>query len=305
MFLSDGNIDQVDLDSGAVVHIGPAWQPVTPQFWADAVVWRPNFVGSAAGQQGGVLFGSPAGLYAWDGATLTPPGANAPDWLTDQAETDPASPPTVMPIGLPGIYSMEVYDERLWVSGKDVISFSAPSNGADFDDADGGGSFGYFGNKLTYTFNDLNSAAGYLFCFGDSSTDVVANVTLTTNTASVENPVLTIFSYSNLDPVVGHRFPRKTGNWGRYKAMFNGAGIWLMTGGVAQTIGEKTTSVYMTMDTSRYLPTMALATMFGFRLLLCNGRFTDPFGVTRSMMLVWNGASWCVMSQGLELTHIG
>ena len=97
MFLSDGTVDQVDLDSGQVTPIRatvtipgglppPAvWEPLAPQYWASAKVWRPQYFGNVAGQVGGVLFGSPQGLYAWDGTTLSEPGDPAPDWLTDAA----------------------------------------------------------------------------------------------------------------------------------------------------------------------------------------------------------------------------
>jgi hypothetical protein len=308
MFLSDGNVDQVDLDTLQVLRIGNIWDPVAPQYWASAVVWRPRFFGSVSGQNGGVLFGSPKGLYAWDGQVLSSPGDNAPDWLTDQAETAPLPPPTIMPTGLPGIYCMEVYQERLFVAGKDVISFSAPSNGADFSTTNGGGSFGYFGNKLTYSYMDLAASAGYLFVFGDSSTDLISNIQLS-GTGTTGSPFVTNMNYANIDPQVGQRFPRSVGRIGRYMIMYNGAGIFLMQGGDAQEIGEKVTNIYNTLDTSLYLPTMAAATMFGFRVLLCNGRFTDPFGVTRNLLLMWHPTKqnqfWSVASQNLELTHIG
>jgi len=50
--------------------------------------------------------------------------------------------------------------------------------------------------------------------------------------------------------------------------------------------------------------------MFGFRVLLCNGRFTDPFGVTRNLLLMWHPTTggpefWSVASQNLELSDIG
>lgn len=324
MFLSDGTIDQVDLDTHQVTHVGGAgfqvWNPVPPLYWASAVVWRPQFFGSVAGQQGGVLFGSPegattGGLYAWDGTTLSAPTQPAPDWLTDQAETTPNVPPGgyTMPVGLPGIYCMEVYQSRLFVAGKDVISFSAPSNGADFSTTDGGGSFGYFGNKLTYSYMDLAASAGYLYCFGDSSIDIIANVNLS-GQGTPQSPYTTIFNYENLDPQCGQRFPRPVGRIGRYMQMYNGAGIFEVQGGEAREIGARVTNTYNTLDTSLYLPTMCPATMFGFRVLLCNGRFTDPWGVTRNLLLMWHpvrgsagsgGEFWSIASQNLELTHIG
>ena len=159
MFLSDGNVDEVELSTGATTRVGQIWTPIGPQYWASAKVWRPQFVGNTTGQGGGVLFGSPQGLYAWDGSLLSSPGDLAPDWLTNAAEQ--AQPVTyTMPIGLPGILCMEVYQSRLFVAGKDVISFSAPSNGADFSTTDGGGSFGYFGDKLTYAYQDMAESSG-------------------------------------------------------------------------------------------------------------------------------------------------
>src|SRR5262245_53423635 len=308
MFLDNGHIWQVDLDTHAAQDLGAIWEPISPQYWGSAVVWRPRFFGSVTGQNGGVLFGSPQGLYAWDGQTLTSPGQPAPDWLTDLAETDPSGPIPPMPEGLPGIYAMEVYQSRLFVAGKDVISFSAPSNGADFSTTGGGGSFGYFGNKLTYTYMDLAASAGYLFVFGDSSTDVISNIQLT-GQGSPESPFTTNFNYANIDPQTGQRFPRPVGRIGRYFTMWNGAGIFLMTGGEAQEIGNKVTEIYNTLDSSQYLPTMCTATMFSFKVVLCNGRFTDPWGRTRSLLLMWHPVQgkqfWSVASQGLELTHIG
>src|SRR5580704_11579982 len=313
MFLNDGTIDEVDLNTGQVTGLranGPIWSGVNyPNLWGYAKVWRPAFVGSQVGQQGGVLFGSPAGLYAWDGVTLSRPGDPAPDWLTDLQETDPTAPIPPMPSGLPGIYGMEVYSSRLWVIGKDVVSFSAPSNGADFSTANGGGSFGYFGDRLAYSIMDIAASAGYLYLFGDSSVDAINNVTLIGTPGQLTQPVTTDLNYFNVDPQVGQRFPRPVGRLGRYFITFTGAGISILQGGESVPIGDKVTNIWNTLDTSQYLPTFAPATMFGFRVMLLNGRFTDPFGVTRSLLLMFhptkNNEFWSVASQGLELTNIG
>ena len=314
MFLSDGTVDEVDLNSGVTTGLraaGQIWSGVgnPPQYWASAKVWRPAFVGSQVGQQGGVLFGSPNGLFAWDGVTLSKPGDPAPDWLTDLQETDPGGTPPPMPSGLPGIYGMEVYSSRLWVIGKDVCSFSAPSNGADFSTANGGGSFGYFGDRLVYSFMDIVASAGYLYLFGDSSVDAINNVTLIGTPGQLAQPVTTDFNYFNVDPQVGQRFPRPVGRLGRYFTTFNGAGISILQGGEAVPIGDKVTNIWNTLDTAQYLPTFAPATMFGFRVMLLNGRFTDPFGVTRSLLLMFHPTKgnefWSVASQGFDLRQIG
>lgn len=314
MFLSDGTIDEVDLDTQKVTGLRSqtqsrsfGWEPIGPQYWASGKVWRPQFYGNVQGQGGGVLFGSPLGLSAWDGTTLYVPGDIAPDWLTDQQEEDPGAPIYTMPDGLPGIYTMEVYQSRLFVAGKDVISFSAPSNGIDFSTTDGGGSFGYFGDRLTYSYMDMAQAAGYLYVFGDSSIDMIANVQLS-GSGTPEAPYTTNMNYVNIDPQVGQRFPRPVGRIGRYFQTFNGAGIFETRGGEAREIGARTTNIYNTLDTSSFYPTMAPATMFGFRVLLCNGMFTDPWGVKRNLLLMWHPGQkefWSIASQGLTLTNIG
>lgn len=315
MFLSDGTIDEVDLNTGQItglrsvaLQFAPIWEPIAPQYWASAKVWRPAFYGSQAGQQGGVLFGSPRGLYAWDGATLSKPGDPAPDWLTDLAETNPGATIPPMPQGLPGIYCMEVYNSRLWVFGKDVYSFSAPSNGADFSTVNGGGSAGYFGDKLVYSFMDAHAVAGYLFVFGDSSTDLISNVQLS-GSGTPEAPYTTNFNYENIDPQTGQRFPRPVGVVGRNMVLFNMNGFYLMQGGDAQPVGDKTIGIWNTLDTSLYLPTFAETCHHGFRVLLANGRFTDIFGVTRNLLLMWHPERgkefWSIASQRFELTNIG
>jgi hypothetical protein len=314
MFLSDGTVDEVDLDTQAVVHLGQIWQPKPPYYFADAVVWRPKFFGNVAGQSGGVLFGSPQGMYAWDGITMYAPGQPAPDWLTSANEQPTVS--TVMPTGLPGIIAMAVYQGRAWVMGESVISFSAVANGADFSVAGGGGSFGYSGDVLTTTYRDMRASAGYLYVFGDSSTDLISNV-ITFGDGST-TPFTTQFNYQNLDPMVGHGFPRKVGHDGRYSLMATGArpypstgqtvnsgqGVWLMRGGDAESIGQKVTNIWMTLDSSQYYPTFATVTMFGRRIVLLNGLFVDPWGVKRNLILGYDGIAWTVFSQG-NLTNIG
>lgn len=313
MFRSDGYVDSVDLHSGAVVSLGQVWQPVAPHYWADLKLWRPNWFGSQPGEQGGVVIGSPQGLYAWDGTTLTSPGQQPPLWLTDGATTDASGNPLVMPSGLPGIYALEVYKQRLWVMGQTVISFSGPSNGADFSASGGGGSFGYFGDQLTVSYTDLAHTAGFLYVFGDSCTDWISNPQLlgaaksTTTIAipGVYQPMTTEFSYSNYNPQIGQRFFRSVGAWLQALAVFDRAGAYIVSGDSQMVwLTQKVTNTWDTLDATPFEPTCAPVHVFGQRWLLFNGRFTDPWGITRSMMFCWNGQIWTVASQGLELTHI-
>lgn len=311
MFRSDGIVDQVNLNTNAVTTLGQIWQPVAPHYWADMKLWRPNYFGATAGEGGGLLIGSPQGYYAWDGATVTPPGAQPPLWLTNGATTDASGNPLVMPSGLPGIYSMEVYNERMWIMGQTVISFSAPTNGADFSTAGGGGSFGYFGDQLTLSFTDLYTTAGSLYIFGDSMVNWIQNIQLvgqapTGTAADVTNPFTTEFQLSNYNPQIGQRFYRPVGQWLQALTTFDQVGAYLITGdGQATWTSEKISNLWVTLNPNAFEGTVAPCHIFGQRWLLYNGTFTDPDGNARSMMLCWNGQIWTAATQRYHLTNIG
>lgn len=300
MFRSDGFVDQVNLNTGFVTSLGQIWQPVAPNYWCDLKLWAPNQFGAGPGQTGGVVIGSPQGLYAWDGQTVTSPGQTAPAWLTGAAGSG-----TVMPSGLPGIYALEVYLGRLFVMGQTVISMSAPENGADFSTADGGGSWGYQGDQLTSSYTDLVQSAGVLYVFGDSMTNYVYSLQLVGATTAIGTLYTTQFNYSNINPQIGHRFFRPVGHWLQDLIVLDGAGVFDLSGQSMVWVSAKLTNLLLTLDSSSFQPTITSGHIFGQRWLLINGKFTDPWGVSRSMILGWNGMIWVILSQGLNLTNIG
>jgi len=305
MFLDNWTVDRVDLNSGAVVHLGQIWTPLYPHYWADLKLWAPTEVGATTGQVGGVVIGSPAGLYAVDANdVVTGPGQTPPLWLTGGATTDSTGAALVMPSGLPGIYAMEVYQERLWVMGQTVISFSAPTNGADFSTGSGGGSFGYHGDKLVRTRTDLAAAGNFLYLFNDSSIDVVGNIQLI-GTGTVFAPFTTAFQLANVDPQNGNRFYRPVGHWGNAFTLWNGAGLYGFQGQNAQLISQKIINLFLTIDNNPFEPTMCPADIHGRRYMLFLGTFTDPWQVKRPLILAWDGGIWVVASQNLNLTQIG
>lgn len=315
MFLDSGGIglvDQVNLNTGEVTGLGQVWNPVAPHYWADLKLWAPNQFGAGPGQSGGVLIGSPQGLYAWDGSTVSRPGDPAPLWLTNNQLTDANGNAYVMPSGLPGIYALEVYKERLWVMGQTVVAFSGASVAVDFSAAGGGGAFPYHGDQLTVSRTDLHQSGGFLFLFNDSSTDVVSDLsqTLETITSGSVGKVTTVqvgFQLSNNDPQVGQRFFRPVGVWEQSFSLFNGSGVYLMTGANSAWASEKITNLFATLDPSAFEPTQCPAHIFGKKWMLYLGMFTDIWGLKRSLLLVWSGPTenkWVFASQKLNLTSI-
>lgn len=315
MFLSNGTVDQVNLNTLAVTHLGAIWQPVAPHYWADVKLWHPNQFGASAGQNGGVLIGSPLGLYAWDGAIVTAPGATPPLWLTNGATHDSSGNALVMPSGLPGIYAMEVFKDRLWVLGQTVVSFSASTNAIDFSSGSGGGSFPYYGDQLTVSRTDLHQMGGFLYLFNDSSTDQISDLSYastftsgTINTTSTQIVTIsTQFQLGNIDPQIGQRFFRPVGIWDQVFTLYNGSGIYAMSGSQVSWVSQKITNLIQTLDPSPFEPTQCAAHIFGKKWLLFNAMMTDIWGTKRSLILCWSGVGeglWVITSQKLNLTNI-
>jgi hypothetical protein len=309
MFLSNGTIDQVNLQTGAVVHVGGSgavvWGPTTWPYVVAMKLWIPTQIGSTTGQNGGFIIGSQLGYYAWDGVTLTSPGQTPPLWLTGGATTDEAGQPLVMPVGLPGIYSMEVYLERAFVAGQTVISMSASTDAADFSASGGGGSWGYTGDQLTLSYTDMRQSQGILFVFGDSMTNYVSGLQLVGAQTAIGTIYAAQFNFANINPQIGQRWYRPVAVWLESLVVFDGAGIFILSGQNYVWISGKITYLVNSVSDANFSPTMTTCHIFGQRWLLVNGQFTDPWGVSRSMLLCWNGQIWTIASQNLNLTHIG
>lgn len=301
-FTNDGIVTQFPLQPGgpAPISLGRVWSPVTPNWWCDLKLWAPRQFGNTAGQSGGVVIGSPAGLYAWDGQNLSSPGETPPLWLTGGATTDSSGNPLVMPSGLPGIYAMEVYLQRLFVMGQTVISMSAPGNAIDFSTGSGGGSWGYYGDQLTVSYTDLAATYGLLYVFGDSSVQYVSGLQLVGAASPIGTIYTTQFNFANFNPQIGHRVFRPVGHWLQDLICFDGAGLFDLNQSGMVWISNKLTNLVQTWNGTWPLAITA-ATIFGQRWLLVSGYFTDPWGVARFMILCWNGSVWTIASQGIPI----
>lgn len=305
MFLDAGGgvglVDQVNLNTGAISGLGPIWQPVAPNYWGDVKLWQPNQFGAGPGQSGGCLIGSPQGMYAWDGTNVTAPGAAAPGWLTGGATGQ------TMPVGLPGIYAMEVYKDRLWVMGQTVVSFSAPGNGSNFSASAGGGSFGYQGDQLRLSYTDIQASAGFLYLFGDSLTEQITDLTLVQAGSPVGPIYAAQFLLSNVDPQVGQEFFRPIAAFGIAFTLWNGDGIYVLTGGQGLWASQKMVPVFASVNSTPFQPTQCPVHIFGTKFILFNATFTDVDGNPRSMMATWTGPGtnqWVMTSQRYALTNI-
>lgn len=206
-----------------------------------------------------------------------------------------------MPTGVAGT-AIEIFQSRVWVTNGTKILFTAPANGANFSPADGGGVITSTDAFLKQHFVQLRQSSGFLYLFGDSSTNVISNV------QTSGSPLSTTFNNLNVDPQVGTPWHDSVLEFGEGLALATTSGIHVVYGGAVKKVSDKLDGIFAAANlplTGANLPSSAVATIFGIRvyILLLPGA-VDYLGVSRPLMMVWDGKKFWVASQEVGLTFI-
>jgi len=198
-----------------------------------------------------------------------------------------------MPSGLSGD-AVEVYQQRVWVLNGANFSFSAPSNGAVFSTAQGGGTTPSTDGFLKTKFMNAKQSNGFLYLFGDGSINVISNV------QTSGSPPTTTMNNQNVDPQTGLGWRDAITAYGRALCFANPTGVYILYGGTAQKISDKLDALFEKADFSAVPPTMFAASIFGVRCLGIVLNTLDPTTNTqRTLMCLWNGRQWFTASQTL------
>lgn len=291
-FTSDGGGFDVNLTTSGVT----TWAADT--FWAHSTT-SPFSLPIPVVQWGsaGVAILAPKGMFAWDGTTLTAPGADAPTWLTNGATTALYQPGS----GIWQVVSAESFEGRLWYAtvgpAGPIYGWSSPQNGADLTGTAGSGTAVPTDPFLISAIKSVVQGAGFLFVVGDNSLSAINGV----NTSGT--PPTTTFTYANVDPQVGAAINQAPIRFGRAMVIFNASGIYILYGGAAQISSQKIETLFESI-TSNITPTMGIAIVHGVKCFFVLANVTDVFGTPRNLLLGSTGQEWFVASQEAPLTLI-
>lgn len=287
IFLSDGTADQVNTATNVVTHIS-----ATPGTFYGGGTSYPDL--AQYGNSGVVIVSSSVGAnayWAWDGTTLFAPGAASPTWLNGGTAT-------TMPSGVSGS-SIEIYQGHVWVGNGNKVTFSAPSNGADFATSDGGGTFTSTDSFLRNTYMQLRQANGFLYLFGDSSVNVISNV------QSAGSPVTTTFNNQNVDPQVGTPWHNSVQAFGRGLIYANTTGVFRLFGGAAEKISDPLDGLFANANfTTGITPHAAVGIIFGVKVYCLLLQAPNQAGVQTNMMVCWDDKKWFLATQDASIVEI-
>lgn len=200
-----------------------------------------------------------------------------------------------MPLGIKGT-AAEIFLNRVWVLNGNKFSQSAPSNGADFSTADGGGTTTSTDSFLRINYVNAKQANGFLYLFADSSINVISNVQTT------GSPLTTTFNNQNVDPQTGLGWRDAIVPFGRALCFANPSGVYALFGGAAVKISDKIDRLFEKANFTTLTPTMFATTIFGVLVIGIILNTLDPTTNTqRNLMALWNGQRWFIASQQFDV----
>jgi len=216
----------------------------------------------------------------------------------------------MMPFGISG-NAMETFNSRVWLfypydpgaipTGGDFV-VSAPGSLTDFATSDGGVAFVNSDRFLRKQYVAARQSNGYLYTFGDSSTNVISNI----QTTGV--PPTTTFTNQNVDPQVGVAWRDSVQDFGRTIIFANALGIFGLYGGSATKISAKLDVLFnnaVLPPNSTITPSSAVGTVYNVKhYFFLMTIYDTELQTYRNVMATWNERDWTLTSQSINLTYI-
>lgn len=291
VFQSDGSAVQVNTVTASTTAIAAAGTFYDGTSLPAAAQWGTSGIVIVS-----VRTGNANNYWAWDGTTLWPPGnATSPTWLNGGTAT-------AMPNGIQGT-CIETYQSRVWIGNGSTVTFSGPSNGANFSGSVGGGSFTSSDSFLRNAYKAIRQANGFLYIFGDSSINVISNV------QTSGSPLTTTFNNQNVDPQVGTAWPNTVLAYGRGLIFANQSGVHALYGGSAEKVSDPLDGLFLNaqaqLAAASPLPSAALHLLYSIRVYMFTMPVADPLtNQFRTVVCVWDGKKWFQASQDKTISLV-
>ena len=200
--------------------------------------------------------------------------------------------------GLPaGGSTIATFSGRVWISIGRTVVFSAPGSYTDFTTASSGGSFIVTDETLISNITQMVTANSYLYIFGDSSINVISNVTVGTGT-----PAPTLFSNTNIAAQVGTLYPYSVFPYNRTICFATPYGFQALYGTTTQKISDKLDGIYQFIDFTKPV-SGCVVYIFNIACMCFLFTYNDPAG-PRPIMAIFFNKKWFFASQGSNLTVV-
>lgn len=188
--------------------------------------------------------------------------------------------------------AIAAYAGRAWIASGRTVTFTDAGQYASF--VGSGSQFTIDDSYLTNNITALFAANSYLYIFGNTSIDVLSNVTVTSaGTAS--------FSRVNVNPVIGCDSPKTIFGYYRSVAFANTYGFYLLTGATVDNISEGKLDLLMSGITAGITSGFPV-TMNGQLCAAWSINCLDPttsFATVTNLIAIFNKGRWFFARQAI------
>jgi len=234
------------------------------------------------------------------GLTLTSPGAGylASDSLTVGFSGGGGSGATadahVWPFATAGT-TLAVFQGRVWLGGNRLLQWTGTGGFDDFSAGNAAGALTIGDTDLTHAITVLRNYNNYLFIVGDQSIKQIGNISVSGSA--------TLFSILTLSSDQGSIYPLSCGSFNRVFMFMNPNGIYAILGSSVQKISDDLDGIFPLIDFTQE-PQAAIIDINGIHHIAFLVRYKDPLSSTRSILLVFTGKKWFIVSQGNSIVSI-
>lgn len=192
--------------------------------------------------------------------------------------------------------AVATYAGRVWVAFNRTVVFSAPDAFNDFTLGNAGGSFIVVDEALHNTITALFPANNFLYIFGASSINVVADV-------SINSLGVTTFSNTNISASIGTSQPDSVIAYYRGVWFATPYGLYALYGTTTQKTSDDLDGIYTLLDPT-FKVTAGTVVINKILCLVFLFKYNDPVLGARSIMALYFNKKWFFGSQGSTLTRL-
>lgn len=191
--------------------------------------------------------------------------------------------------------SVATYAGRVWVGANRTVVFSGPDTFNDFTLGNSGGSFIVVDEALHSTIITMYAANNFLYIYGTSSINVVADVAINPTTGS------TTFSNTNISASIGTNFPDSVSAYYRGVWFAPPYGLYTLYGTTTQKASDDLDGLYSLLDPT-FNVTVGTVVISKILCLVFMFKYNDPAAGARTLMAIYFNKKWYFGSQGNALT---
>lgn len=197
--------------------------------------------------------------------------------------------------------AIQVFKNRVWMVNKTFRYTSAAGDLANFSASAGGVIAQNTDNFLIYNLLGLAQSSGFLYEFGDSSTNAISNPTTTTT----NNVPSTNYTVTNVDPQIGCIWPGTIQPFGEAIIFAQPTGIYGLYGSSIRKISTDLDDLFNNIPVQPQLPTACTVTLFGIKCYCIALLIIDPYrNIPRQLLLLWDGFRWFAALQHANIVSV-